>query len=133
MSNLWIGVSVENQRYARERIPLLAKMEAGVRFISYEPALGQVNFEEFVEDGVPMMDWIIVGGESGPGARPFDPMWAMSVVEFGKRHGVPIFVKQMGSAMVGEQFKPRDKRGDMAEWPEPIRVRQWPVEGPWSL
>lgn len=75
---------------------------------------------------LPGFDWVIVGGESGPGARPFDPLWAHSVVGQCAAAGVPAFIKQMGSRPVGMSL--RDKKGgDMSEWPEDLRVRQWPA------
>lgn len=108
-------------------------------FISYEPAIGP---PDFLDDHRSMagIDWIIVGGESGPGARPFHIDWVRAVVEHGKRHEVPVFVKQMGSNPVRwpawrlphhadaptVPLNLRHKSGaDPSEWPEDLRVQQF--------
>ena len=157
---IWWGVSVEDQQRADERIPHLLQTPAAVRFVSYEPALGPVNFGlRPMRDGCgpkPIkatgLDWLIVGGESGTGARPFDIAWARSAVAQCKAAGVPVFVKQMGANPVGLRddvcdacswglVVPRKqhgldcpggpvlhdpKGGDMAEWPADLRVREFP-------
>lgn len=177
--NVWLGVSVENQKYADERIPLLLQTPAAVRFISYEPALGPVELtynrmcgamgwgppspprrpdtppEVTATDqiqqvrwvlGPSRISWVIVGGESGPGARPFDIAWARSIVQQCAAAGVACFVKQLGAnpgfweeRVTGNAYGDCDddstwhpfatsagKGGDMAEWPEDLRVRQFP-------
>lgn len=75
------------------------------------------------------INWVIVGGESGPGARPFDLSWARGVVAKCAEDGVPCFVKQLGSNPVGDRaIKLRSRAGeDPSEWPEELRVRQWPT------
>lgn len=129
LPNLWLGVSVEDQRRADERIPDLLACPAAVRWVSYEPALGPVDFDAALR----RVDWIVVGGESGPGARPFDPLWARSTILQCREAGVPIFVKQMGARpIVGGQYDlsamQRDPKGaDPAEWPAELRVREWPA------
>lgn len=254
--NVHLGVSVENQEMADARIPLLLQCPAAVRFVSYEPALGPVDFigwgpdaptgpaadtperwADFVwpewvppnqraqiesfwleawgrgprawlrdhvhqhvpatgtrrswsvdgdnwariskhdagtvdgrylhcwnnvgrvvtDDGRVLMaasgpgtgwahrredgqriDWIIVGGESGPNARPFDVAWARSTIEQCRAAGVACFVKQLGArpefngamGFVSEQWKLKDKAGaDPAEWPEDLRVQEFPEPG----
>jgi protein gp37 len=119
LRNVWLGVSVENQRYADERIPLLLDTPAAVRFISAEPLLGPVDLirvrptrvggslnrdalrsivdrqsEATLEPG---LDWVIVGGESGPGARPMHPQWARDLRDQCRTTGVAFFLKQMGA------------------------------------
>lgn len=166
LPNVWLGVSVENQHFADERIPLLLQTPAAVRFISAEPLLGPVNLHKALCNKVRadvvtpsdvwgaecnsagMVDWVIVGGESGPGARPFDLDWGRSIVDQCGRAGVAVFVKQIGArwfdrvsrtAVRGSVcvsiddarrvtwIKPSSsKGGDMAEWPEDLRVRQMP-------
>ncbi len=111
LPNVWLGVTVENQRFADERIPLLLQTPAAVRFVSYEPALGPVDFGKYLErewvipqcmsgDGPersgPKLDWVICGGESGPGARPMHPDWARSVRDQCQAARVPFFFKQWG-------------------------------------
>lgn len=170
-SNVWLGVSVEDQATADERIPILLDTPAAVRFVSYEPALGKVSFDRlatgelgrldslrgyYFVDGrnepisTPRLNWLIVGGESGPKARPFDVGWARSVVEQCRRAGVPCFVKQLGArpipltpmrlpsfdAVTGRRHRGwiedghhaiSDRAGaDPAEWPEDLRVREFP-------
>lgn len=112
-ANVWHGVSAETQQYADERIPVLLETPAALRWVSYEPALGPVDFAQWLEPAfvsgpdpedrgitVPGLNWIVVGGESDQGgqeARPFDVEWARSTVASGKAAGVPVFVKQLGS------------------------------------
>lgn len=148
LSNVWLGVSVEDQRTADERIPVLLSLPAAVRWVSYEPALGAVDFSgehggsDWLGDrrddspGEVGIDWLVVGGESGPGARPFDVAWARSTVAACREADVPCFVKQLGSypvvrhPMDPTSFVPaaltHRKGGDMSEWPEDLRVREWP-------
>jgi protein gp37 len=114
LQNVWIGTSVENQATADERIPHLLKIPAAVRFISAEPLLGPVDFSEWIgykpndiENRTrPSLDQIIVGGESGPHARPMHPDWARSIRNQCVAAGVPFFFKQWGEysacAMVGD-------------------------------
>src|ERR1019366_1198152 len=101
LPNVWLGISCERQKEADERIPLLLQTPAAVRFISAEPLLGPVNIgtwwgwwchheDSYSEeetnaticrqcDELVFLDWVIVGGESGHGARPMDPAWARSL------------------------------------------------------
>ena len=88
--NIWMGVSVENQYWADKRIPLLRKVPAAVRFLSCEPLLKQVRLEL---DGI---QWVIVGGESGPKARPMDEHWARDIRDQCMVANVPFFFKQWG-------------------------------------
>lgn len=214
--NVWLGVSVEDQATADERIPLLLQTPAAVRFVSAEPLLGPMDvtpwlrattrhhFRADVEgmlrhrsfdwlqhnDGRPMtrreaenelfslhskgvqyipvsscdafdqqngclghpdprLDWVIVGGESGPGARSCDVAWVRSIKEQCQAAGVPCFVKQLGGqpfVIEGSRdaqewsalgatavmddcgvIHTRDKKGgDPAEWPSDLRVREFP-------
>ncbi len=188
LRNVWLGVSVEDQATADARIPLLLQTPAVVRFVSYEPALGLVDFDRLHSasaddlehrwdsclsgevfspwaDGMvaaPHLDWVIVGGESGPKARPCDVAWIRSAVQQCKAARVPVFVKQLGAHVITrnddgwEGDTPRSwpmdtrfdehihgyredyqgapvrvrlrcrKGGDISEWPEDLRVRQWP-------
>jgi len=154
LPNVWLGVSVENQATADERIPLLLQTPAALRFVSYEPALGPVDFDEerdwltpqlIMPDGSasatsagspkhPGLDWLIVGGESGPGARLCDLAWIRSAVAQCKAARVPAFVKQLGARPFAYGTHTRDglrslrsrKGGDPSEWPEDLRVRELP-------
>lgn len=99
-----IGTSIENQEYADERIPELLNIPARVRFLSIEPLLGPVDLEDLAYEAAgpewagfnPLVDWVIVGGESGPGARPMHPEWARSLRDQCQGAGVPFFFKQWG-------------------------------------
>lgn len=172
LPNVWLGVTAEDQERADERIPILLDTPAAVRFVSYEPALGPVDFSRWLgiewmdtlrmpgepisfrgeggwgaemfhalraAEGIhdPRVDWIVVGGESGPHARPFDLPWARDVIAQGRVADVSVFVKQLGARPwdrhVAEGFThswPVDlasrKGGDIDEWPLDLRVRQVP-------
>lgn len=141
-ANVWIGTSVEDQKRADERIPELLKIPAKVRFLSVEPLLGDVDLAYTCFNGadsfgsMPGIHWVIVGGESGPGARPCNVAWIRSIVGQCKAAGVPCFVKQLGSQprcqnIIGEppwgELNLKHKKGgDMTEWPEDLRVREFP-------
>lgn len=88
--NVWMGVSVENDDY-KYRISHLASLRCAVRFLSVEPLLGPIS-------DLPLqgMDWVIVGGESGPGARPMHPHWVRSIRDRCVQARVPFFFKQWG-------------------------------------
>jgi protein gp37 len=112
--NVWLGVSVENQEQADKRIPDLLNTPAAVKFISAEPLLRAVNikcllscyrwimrdapapFTPLADDYEKAIDWVIVGGESGAGARPMHPDWARSLRDQCVAAGVPFFFKQWG-------------------------------------
>jgi protein gp37 len=123
--NVWLGVSGENQEWASRRLDSLQGIPAAVRFLSYEPALGPLDIYEWLEAG--FLDWVIIGGESGPGARPFHMEWAADVVQQCRAAGVACFVKQMGSVWAKEHKALHKKGGDMQEWPEALRVREFPT------
>jgi protein gp37 len=122
-SNVWLGVSVENQHFADERIPLLLDTPAAVRFISAEPLLGPVNLYQHlhVEQGGSNGDWrdrrlgwVIAGGESGPRVRQSDPVWFRSLRDQCVAAGVPFFFKQWG----GKTSKSGGRILDGREWSE---------------
>jgi protein gp37 len=112
IENVWLGVSVEDQKTADERIPLLLQTPAAVRFISLEPMLGPVELQrswlspysavtgDFLprtRDGQHYLDLVIIGGESGQGARPCEISWIRSVIDQCAVAGVACFVKQLGA------------------------------------
>jgi protein gp37 len=147
-SHVWLGVSVEDQQRADERIPKLLETPAAIRFVSYEPALGPVDFYRYLlaphlegHQATRGVHWIIVGGESGPGARPFDIGWATRTMTQCRAAGVACFVKQLGripsvdgnpvrydDTLKGwTEGKLKDSHGgDWSEWPSSYRVRQFP-------
>jgi protein gp37 len=103
LPNVWLGVSCENQETADQRIPFLLKMPAAIRFISAEPLLEEINLSKPYGFETPLqtqamegIDWVICGGESGPGARPMHPDWARSLRDQCKQANVPFFFKQWG-------------------------------------
>jgi len=166
LPNVWLGTSVENQAAADERIPHLLKTPAAVRFLSCEPLLGPVDLEKYLRcpscksfyrtqgpslgcwDCHSAIDWCIVGGESGPGARPCNVAWVRSIVEQCKAAGAPVFVKQLGSLPYDGnrplpfntpcglkemecRFRLRDKKGGSPEeWPADLRIREFPKAVP---
>jgi protein gp37 len=102
LPNVWLGVSVEDQATADARIPLLLQTPAAIRFVSYEPALGPVDFGTWIDPmWVPNLDWIICGGESGPGARPPHPAWFRQTRDQCEAAGVAFFFKQWGEWIPG--------------------------------
>lgn len=140
LPNVWLGVSVEDQASADARIPTLLTLPAAVRWVSYEPAIGPVDFAYTCFNGadslgtMPGVDWIVIGGESGPGARPFDLAWARSTLAQCREAGVPVFVKQLGTVPVATTTlenvalaRLRDRKGgDPSEWPDELVVREFP-------
>lgn len=117
MENVWLGVSVENQETANERIPLLLDIPAAVRWISAEPLLEPVSLDRLLlQPGgqyrnsltgevhgfytnykdFPKLDWVVVGGESGPNARPMDPHWVRDLRDQCDKAGTPFLLKQWG-------------------------------------
>lgn len=164
LPNVWLGTSCEDQKTADERIPQLLQTPASLRWISAEPLLGPVDLSAFMgvtpnvtgerEQRYSEIDWVVVGGESGSGARPLDLNWIKSIVQQCQAANVPAFVKQLGnrpwwdgvstkappdhiyleagvvmSGKVGWQFDlMRDKKGgDWNEWPIDLRVREFPA------
>ena len=128
LENVWLGVSGETGALANARGLVLLDVPAEVKFVSYEPALGPWEMDARLQLG---LDWVIVGGESGPGARYFCLEWAREVVEQCDRFDIACFVKQLGARPCdeGKQLKLVDpKGGDMNEWPVELRVRQFPKE-----
>ncbi len=164
LPNVWLGVSCENQDAADARIPLLLDTPAAVRFVSAEPLLGPINFSgkpttpktqgaaANQDLGIRKLHWVIVGGESGPGARP---CWVDSIrriVDQCRAAGVATFVKQLGARpyQIGESPEPecncrefdcehrsqippvkwlklKSRKGsDPAEWPADLRIQEMP-------
>lgn len=157
-ANVWFGVSAGNQKRLEERAPQLLGIPAAVHFVSCEPLLGAIDLTEcrfkdedaeirlnslsgetWVENSVSPsaycddnkgIDWVIVGGESGKGARACEVEWIRSIVAQCKASGVACFVKQLGARPVSDGSDLADvsdrKGGDPAEWEQGLRVREWP-------
>jgi protein gp37 len=96
LSHIWWGVSVENRKSGLPRIKHLCAAVARVRFLSIEPLL-----EDLGEISLFGISWVIVGGESGPGARPMKQLWVLSIRDQCRRAGVPFFFKQWGGVQKG--------------------------------
>lgn len=92
--NVWAGTSVENQRRAQERIPLLLEVPAAVRFLSCEPLLAPLDLQPWLSG----LHWVICGGESGSGARPMAPQWPRDLLMQCRQAGVRYFFKQWGGS-----------------------------------
>lgn len=105
LPNVWLGVSVEDKKYGVPRIEHLRQTPAAVRFLSVEPLL-----EDLGEIDLAGIDWVIVGGESGPGARPMKPKWAMSVRDQCHAARVPFFFKQWGGVQKSKNGRKLDGR-----------------------
>lgn len=170
LPNVWLGTSVEDQAAADTRIPDLLATPAAVHFLSCEPLLGPVDLNSYADaegfevhtdwlrgriwiDGqvgapVPGIDWVIIGGESGAGARPMDLAWVRSLLAQCRAAGVAPFVKQLGAKPFDSvcptcgrdstcnplcpapELKLRDRHGgDWDEWPADLRVREFPGGG----
>ena len=93
-ANVWIGATVETQAWAEKRIPYLAELPARVRFLSCEPLRGRVNLEPWLNEGI--INWVIAGGESGPNARPSEPIWFRNLRDQCRRKHIPFHFKQWG-------------------------------------
>lgn len=150
LPNVWLGVSAERQQEANERIPQLLQTPAAIRFVSCEPLLGPIDLTNLGDVAMSLnaftgeakhllgmrdktlgaLDWIIVGGESGPGARPFDVDWAHSLLRQCKTAGAAAFMKQLGSNPHSDgrplHGQPRGKYDDPARWSPELRIREFP-------
>jgi protein gp37 len=119
--NVWMGVSVESQDYTF-RIDHLRETDAVTKFLSLEPLLGPLSGLNL--DGI---NWVIVGGESGPGARPMLEDWASQIRDQCNVASVPLFVKQMGESWAQVNKAKSKKGGNMSEWRTDLRIRDYPL------
>lgn len=139
LPNAWLGVSVENQATADERIPILLDTPAAVRWVSAEPLLGPVSLRwmnawpenapatamnpynggvtDYL-DGLRRLDWIVAGGESGPKARPMHPDWVRDLRDQCAKAGVAFFMKQITND--------RGRKIPMADWPTDLKIQEFP-------
>jgi len=150
LKNVWEGVSVWGQSSADEFIPLLLQTPSAIKWVSAEPILGPIEFSRIV---MPDLDWWVVGGESGPHARPCDVAWIRSMVEQCKVAGVACFVKQLGAVPMESEVNWRGRAmtrllsarnarrvpddmvpllyratagADPSEWPTDLQIREFP-------
>lgn len=137
--NIWLGVSVEDRKRLDERAMLLSSTPAAVRFWSVEPLLEDLgNIRGYLDQNV---DWVIIGGESGPGARASAVIWYQSIVKQCREKRKPVFVKQLGARPMAQVYSPFtgevvgiDRYGGVnsakgnkpKEWPVDLRVREFP-------
>ncbi len=119
--NIWLGTSIENQSVANDRYRWLVHTPATVRFLSLEPLLGPIDLGH--PDGI---DWVIVGGESGPIARPMELEWVEDILRQCREADIPAFVKQLGSYRARAAGLAHSKGGEPDEWPPELRVRMFP-------
>lgn len=120
--NVWFGTSVEDNRRAKERIGVLAEVPASVRFLSCEPLL-----ELLPELPLTGIDWLIVGGESGPGAREMRREWALDLLAQCRTAGVAFFFKQTGTVLAASLGIYGKGGHDLTGVPSTLRVREFPV------
>ena len=118
--NVHLGTSIELDEYAW-RADDLRRTPAFVRFLSLEPLLGPLPSLSL--DGI---SWCIIGGESGPGARPLDLGWVRDLIAQCRDAGVAPFVKQLGS-VAGRELGAGSKGGDWGAWPADLRIREFPA------
>lgn len=149
------SVTVQIKQWADIRVPALLDTPAAVRWLSCEPLIGPVDLrccggvDAIEHDWAggpgggtggphPLIGWVVVGGESGPGARPMQLDWARSLVEQCRAAAVPVFVKQLGSrwadrtsSLLPVEAKRDPKGGSPEYWPDDLQVREYPrlVEG----
>jgi protein gp37 len=120
--NYWLGASVEDQEMADLRIPHLLDTPAPIHWLSMEPLLGPVDLGPWLA----MLDWVVVGGESGPHARPCNLDWIRSIRDQCQGAGVPCFIKQLGTVNAKAGNAKDGHGGDWDEWRDEFRVRELP-------
>lgn len=119
--NVWLGASIEDRAMAY-RVHHVTAAPAAVHFLSLEPLLERIDPKIITDD----IEWVIIGGESGACARPFDLDWAHEIISYCAEVGIPVFVKQLGSVLAKQMRLRSSKGGDPLEWPEALRVQQIP-------
>lgn len=118
-ANVWLGITVVTQEEADRDIPMLLATPAHTRFLSCEPLLEQVDFHG-VYGWLSVIDWVIVGGESGAHARPLSERWCLSIARQCQRARTAFFMKQ-GSRANWPHWR------DPSKWPRDLRVRDFPT------
>ena len=122
--NIWVGTSVENQKYA-PRLTVLARLPAPIRFASVEPLLGPVDLTDWLSTGT--LSWVIVGGESGQRARGIDLDWLNSLKSQCMESEVPLFIKQLGTLWARSADSIDPKGGSPSDWPDGLASREYPM------
>jgi protein gp37 len=125
-ANIWVGTSAEDQQWYNERIKWLGRTLAQVRFLSLEPLLGSIDLAQSRD--LDMVEWVIIGGESGSNARPCGVWDVDDILQQCKAAGTPAFVKQLGGHWAKQTGAIDKKGGNPDEWPRALRVRKLPGE-----
>lgn len=143
--NVWLGVSIENQKRSDERVEIFREIPAAVKFISVEPILEHIDLAKWMSDDrqivdwvFPKIDWVIVGGESGNATGPWkyrncEIEWIKSVVDQCRESAVPVFVKQLGTALARREFMTDKSGADPDEWGDLLcigsknQIQQFPL------
>lgn len=137
LNHVWLGVSVEDQPSATQRIPDLLATPAAVRWLSIEPLLGKVDvsscFLRYRGDGTLQApfrsapDWVVVGGESGPGARPMSLQWARVIQRDCEEANIPFFMKQLGDVAALEVGASDRSGKNVSDFPDELQVQEYPA------
>jgi protein gp37 len=134
---VWLGTSIGSQKSIYRLLDLIDPIQAGVKFLSLEPLHGPVELPlfDFVDVGhkvKDLIDWVIVGGESGNETgkyryRPCDIKWIENIVDDCRSEGIAVFVKQLGTYL-SKQLGLKDRHGgNIDEWPEHLKIREFPA------
>lgn len=127
-ANVWLGISVENQQRANERMPILISTNAAIRFLSCEPLLGNIDFGYHTFE---FINWVIIGGESGhlKDIRKLDLEHVKSVINQSKEYGIKVLFKQLGTLLAKELKLTDTKGGNFEEYPQHLdwlKIREYP-------
>lgn len=115
--NVWLGTTVESQEWADKRLPALLAVPARIRFLSCEPLLGPLDLTQYLKNRD--LDWIIVGGESGPKARPTHPNWIRNLRDTSDKFGVAFHFKQWGKFAPSS---PKSKKANIFTFPDGVTM-----------
>lgn len=133
--NVWLGVSAENSKYFKMRMQQFDIVPAKIKFVSAEPLIGEIDQETLTEwltgSQHGQLDWIIIGGESGNNTgeyryRECKIEWIKEIIDWQKSWGRSVFVKQLGTYLAKELGLKDRHGGDIDEWPEELKVREFP-------
>ena len=130
LENVWLGTSIEDEEAAQARSYWLAQTSAAVHFWSAEPLIGEIKWDNHLKAfaGGSKKVWMIFGGESQTGCRPMNPDWVRSGIKSCREHGIVPFVKQMGTIWAQANGASSRAGEILEEWPEDLRVREYPVD-----
>jgi protein gp37 len=134
--NVWAGTTAATQEWADKRCPILAQVPAKIRWLSVEPMLGPMNLAKYFDEGYDgyegwvhtgsLIQWVIVGGESGRHARLMEASWALDLLKQCRRYDVSFFFKQQGDVLARVMGARRGKGDDPTEWPEEFKIQEFP-------